>query len=96
MLGRIVGKMSGGRGGKAGSAAGGQSYPQGNEREATYLVIDGNEVIFRSPHYGAAWAFRRGLGGAGAEAQATIAKVVSTHSRSLPASPALPGSAVPS
>jgi hypothetical protein len=40
--------------------------------QATYLVIDGNEVIFRSPHIGAAWAFKRGLG----EAQATIAKVV--------------------
>jgi len=61
MLGRIVGKANGK--GESGS-------------QATYLVIDGNEVIFRSPHIGAAWAFKRGLGDRAGEAQATIAKVV--------------------
>lgn len=55
--------------------------------QATYLVIDGNEVIFRSPHFGAAWAFRRGLGEAGTgEDRATIAKVVSTPQVSCSAS----------
>jgi hypothetical protein len=72
MLGRIVGKTSSGQSG--GGQSGGESGSQ-----ATYLVIDGNEVIFRSPHYGAAWAFRRGLG----DDRATIAKAVSIP-RDLP------------
>lgn len=67
MLGQIVGKVSS----KSESAAGSQRSGESGS-QATYLVIDGNTVIFRSPHIGAAWAFKRGLG----EAQAMIAKVV--------------------
>lgn len=85
MLGQIVGKTSS-------QQSGGESGSQ-----ATYLVIDGNEVIFRSPHFGAAWAFRRGLGEAGTgEDRATIAKVVSTPLRPLPVARDLPSLARPS
>lgn len=77
MLGQIVGKVSS----KSESAAGSQRSGESGS-QATYLVIDGNTVIFRSPHIGAAWAFKRGLG----EAQATIAKVVG-EPRAMPQNP---------